>query len=184
MAHTRKITQSIGIFALAAAFYGLFYSINDALIQSLNELPGAHLFRLSSGVKLILVLLLGWTGSAAIASFCFAWNAIYVYPDNSLLAVQVAVAAGLVPLLACRIFEHSMGANLSRLTWQRLFLLSLTYAALNSMVRGSILFWHAPPADLLNDLTRLFFTDLLGIFAALYTLRLILLNVTLPRPRP
>ena len=70
MTQIKNITQSFGIFLVAVTFYGLFYSLNDALIQSFDELPGANLFRLSSGVKLLLVLLLGWLGSAAIAAFC------------------------------------------------------------------------------------------------------------------
>ena len=60
MTPTKHIIQSFGIFAAAITFYGLFYSLNDALIQSLDELPGASLFRLSSGIKLVLVLLLTW----------------------------------------------------------------------------------------------------------------------------
>ena len=69
MTRTKNITQSFGIFLVAVTFYGLFYSLNDALIQSFDELPGANLFRLSSGVKLVLVLLLG---SAAIAASALA----------------------------------------------------------------------------------------------------------------
>ncbi len=183
MAHTRKTTQSLGIFAVAAAFYGLFYSLNDALILSLDELPGAHLFRLSSGIKLILVLLLGWIGAASIATFCFVWTALYIFPGEYLLAAEVAAAAGLTPLLACRLFERSMGIDLIRLNWQRLFLLSLTYASLNAVVRESIVYWHAPSGELLANMTRMFCTDLLGVFAALYALHFILRLFELPRPR-
>lgn len=184
MTQTKKITQSFGIFLVAVTFYGLFYSLNDALIQSFDELPGASLFRLSSGIKLLLVLLLGWLGSAAIAAFCFAWSVVYIFPGNWMLSAEVAIAAGLVPLMVCHWFEHYLMPDLSGLTWQRLFMLSLVYACVNSVVRVTIVSLHQHTPDLMLNTLRLFSTDVLGIFTALYALRLLLRNVELPRTLP
>lgn len=183
MTPTKHIIQSFGIFAAAITFYGLFYSLNDALIQSLDELPGASLFRLSSGIKLVLVLLLGWLGSAAIAVFCFVWTVLYIFPGDWLLSAEVAMAAGLVPLMVCHWFEQYVMPDLSGLNWQRLFTLSLCYAALNSVVRAAIVTLHQPSADLAQHMFRLFCTDVLGIFAALYALRLLLQHIDLSRPQ-
>ncbi len=135
MAQIKNITQSFGIFLIAVMFYGLFYSLNDALIQHFDELPGANLFRLSSGIKLLLVLLLGWLGSVAIACFCFAWTVLYIFPGSWVLSAEVAIAAGLVPLVVCHRFDYYLMPDLSGLTWQRLFMLSLVYACVNSVVR-------------------------------------------------
>ncbi len=184
MTRTKNITQSFGIFFVAVTFYGLFYSLNDALIQSFNELPGANLFRLSSGIKLVLVLLLGWLGSAAIAAFCFVWTVLYIFPGNWVLSAEVAIAAGLVPLMVCHWFEYCLMPDLSGLTWQRLFMLSLVYACVNSVVRVAIVTLHQPTTDLALHMLRLFSTDVLGIFTALYALRLLLRNVELPRSLP
>lgn len=184
MTQTKNLTQSFGIFVVAVAFYGLFYSLNDALIQSLDEVPGASLFRLSSGIKLLLVLLLGWLGSAAISAFCFVWTALYIFPDDWMLSAEVAIAAGLVPLMVCHWFEHYLMPDLSGLNWQRLFMLSLSYAALNSVVRACIVTLNQSSADLAQQMIRLFCTDVLGIFAVLYALRLLLLRVDLPRSQP
>ncbi len=184
MTRTKNITQSFGIFLVAVTFYGLFYSLNDALIQSFDELPGANLFRLSSGVKLVLVLLLGWLGSAAIAAFCFAWTVLYIFPGNWVLSAEVALAAGLVPLMVCHWFTYCLMPDLSGLTWQRLFMLSLVYACVNSVVRVAIVTLHQPTTDLALHMLRLFSTDVLGIFTALYALRLLLRNVELPRSLP
>lgn len=184
MTQTKKITQSFGIFLVAVTFYGLFYSLNDALIQSFDKLPGASLFRLSSGIKLVLILLLGWLGSAAIAAFCFAWTVVFIFPGEWMLSAQVAIAAGLVPLMVCRWFEHHLMPDLSGLTWQRLFMLSLVYACFNSVVRAAIVNLHQPTGDLVLNMLRLFSTDVLGIFTALYALRLLLRNIELPRTLP
>ncbi len=184
MTQTKNITQSFGIFFVAVAFYGLFYCLNDALIQSLDEVPGANLFRLSSGIKLVLVLLLGWLGSAAIATFCFGWTVLYVFPGNWMLSAEVAIAAGVVPLMLCHWFEQQLMPDLSGLSWQRLSQLSLCYATFNSVVRASIVYLHQPSADLALSMVRLFSTDVLGIFSALYALRLLLQHVDLPRPQP
>ncbi len=184
MTRTKNITQSFGIFFVAVTFYGLFYSLNDALIQTFDELPGANLFRLSSGIKLVLVLLLGWLGSAAIAAFCFVWTVLYIFPGNWVLSAEVAIAAGLVPLMVCHWFEYCLMPDLSGLTWQRLFMLSLVYACVNSVVRVAIVTLHQPTTDLAMHMLRLFSTDVLGIFTALYALRLLLRNVELPRSLP
>ena len=184
MTRTKNITQSFGIFVVAVTFYGLFYSLNDALIQTFDELPGANLFRLSSGIKLVLVLLLGWLGSAAIAAFCFVWTVLYIFPGNWVLSAEVAIAAGLVPLMVCHWFEYCLMPDLSGLTWQRLFMLSLVYACVNSVVRVAIGTLHQPTTDLALHMLRLFSTDVLGIFTALYALRLLLRNVELPRSLP
>lgn len=184
MTQTKNITQLFGIFVVAVTFYGLFYSLNDALIQSLDELPGADLFRLSSGIKLILALLLGWLGSAAIAAFCFAWTVLYIFPGDWVLSAEVAIAAGLVPLMVCQWFEQCLMPDLSGLNWQRLFQLSLCYATINSMVRASIVYLHLPSADLAQSVVRLLCADVLGIFTALYGLRLLLQHIDLPRPQP
>lgn len=187
MTQTKHISQSFGIFVVAVTFYGLFYSLNEALIQSLDELPGASLFRLSSGIKLMLVLLLGWLGSAAIAAFCFIWTVLCIFPGDWILSAEVALAAGLVPLVVCHWFEHALMPDLSGLNWGRLFQLSLCYAALNSVVRACIVALHLPPdvpANLVQSMLNLFCADVLGIFLALHALRLLLLHIELPRPLP
>ncbi len=167
---------------IAAVFYATFYAINDALIRVLDPFPGADFFRLSSGVKLMLVLLTGWVGAAAIASFCFLWSALFVFPDHPVLAAQVAIAGGAAPWLSCMVFHKHLWPDLSRLNWQTLFQLSLTYAAVHSLLRESILFFHWQHGELLSRILHAFASDLCGIFLALYASRFFLLFVNLPKP--
>ncbi len=167
----------------AVLFYAVVFSINDALIQSLEDVPGAPLFRLSTGVKLLLVLLTGWIGSAAIALFCFVWCALVLFPDNYLLAAQVAAAGGLTPQLTALVFRRQLSNNLSGLTWQLLVLLSVVFAALNGIARESIMFLHLGEGELLDKIGTAFVNDLLGILLALYAFRFILVRMDLPRPR-
>lgn len=179
---TTRTSPSLSIFVIAAVFYATFYSINDALIHVLAPIPGADFFRLSSGVKLMLVLLTGWVGAAAIASFCFLWSALFVFPDHPVLAAQVAIAGGAAPWLSCLAFHKHLWPDLSRLNWQTLFQLSLAYAAVNSVLREGILVFHLQHGELLGRILHAFASDLCGIFLALYVSRFFLMFVSLPKP--
>ncbi len=178
--HTTRVNHSLSIFMGAAIFYAAFYSLNDAVIRNLSDLPGIDLFRLSSGVKLLLVLLTGWLGSAAIGAFCFIWCALFAFPDNYLLSAQIATAGGLVPLLACLAFRRQLLPDLSGLNWQRLFQLSFVFAAINSLVREVIVFLHLREGDLIENIGQTFVNDLLGIFFAMYAFRFVLVRLNLP----
>jgi len=167
---------------IAAVFYATFYSVNDALIHLLGHAPGADFFRLSSGVKLMLVLLTGWVGAAAIASFCFLWSALFVFPDHPVLAAQIALAGGTAPWLSCLAFSKHLWPDLSKLNWQTLFQLSLVYAAVNSVLREGILFFYLHDGELLSRVLHAFASDLCGIFLALYGFRFFLMFVSLPKP--
>ncbi len=180
--YTTRIHYSLGVFLFVVLFYAAFYSINDVLIQSLKDVPGATLLRLSTGVKLLLVLLTGWIGSAAIALFCFVWCALMLFPDNYLLAAQVALAGGLLPQLACLMFRRQLSTNLSGLTWQLLVQLSIVFAALNGLARESIMFLHLGKGELAGKVVTAFVNDLLGTLFALYAFRFFLMRMDLPRP--
>ncbi len=180
--HTIRSNYSLGVFLFSVLFYALVYSVNDVLIQTLDDVPGAALLRLSTGVKLLLVLLTGWIGSAAIALFCFVWCALVLFPDNYLLAAQVAAAGGLMPQLACLIFRRQLSTNLSGLTWQLLVQLSVVFAALNGLTRESIMFLHLGEGDLASKIGTAFVNDLLGILFSLYAFRFFLMRMDLPKP--
>ncbi len=175
-----RFEQPVTVFLIATLFYATFYVVNDTLIDRLDAVPGAYLFRLSSGIKLLLVLLLGWVGSAAIATFCFAWCALVMFPGNWLLSAEIAVSAGVMPLLACQVIQHRLLPDLSRLKWQQLFAATVVFATLNSLTRESILYLHLQHGDLVVNVLRTFFSDLLGIFTALYACRFLLLRLDLP----
>ncbi len=121
---------------------------------------------------------------AAIAVFCFAWSALYVFPGHWLLSAEIAIAAGLVPLIVCQGFGQALMPDLSGLNWQRLFRLSLCYAALNSAVRSSIICLHLHSEHIVQSMLKHFCADVLGIFTALYALRLLLQHIELPTPQP
>ena len=184
MIYTTRPNHPLGIFLFAVLVYAATYSINDVLIKSLQGVPGVDLFRLSTGVKLLLVLLTGWIGSAAIALFCFMWCAMVLFPDNYLLAAQVAVAGGLMPLMACQMFRRRFASNLSGLTWQSLLQLSVVFAALNGLVRECIVYLHLGEGELAGKVGTACVNDLLGIIFALYAFRFILMRIDLPKPQP
>jgi len=180
--YTTRMNHPLGVFLAAVLGYATVYALNDVLIRTLGDVPGADLLRLSTGVKLLLVLLTGWIGSAAIALFCFAWCALVLFPGNYSLAAQVAAAGGLMPLLACRIFRRQLSPDLSGLTWQLLFQLSVVFAALNGVAREGIVFLHLGEGELASKIGTAFVNDLLGILFALYAFRFIVVRMDLPRP--
>jgi hypothetical protein len=172
-----SIEQPLAVFLIATLFYATFYVVNDTLIERLDAVPGAYLFRLSSGIKLLLVLLIGWVGSAAIATFCFVWCVLILFPENWQLAAEIALSAGLMPLLACQVIQHRLLPDLSRLRWPQLFVAAAVFATLNSLTRESILYLHLQQGDLVQNVMRTFFSDLLGIFTALYACRFLLMRL-------
>ena len=67
------VKKEMSLFTFLVIGYGFLYFLNNALTDSLYVVPGAHLVHLPSGIKILMVLVAGLTGSLAIAVVGFLW---------------------------------------------------------------------------------------------------------------
>lgn len=153
--------------------YGSFYFLNNHLTKDLYLAPAAHIVHLPSGVKMLMVLVSGMLGAIAIAIVGFAWGVSNSFSHNYVLALCLAIASGATPLISVMIFNKifQLSDNLSNLTLDKLFFLSLTYASFNSLVHQIVVLSYGETKDLVNGLLVMFTGDITGIFIVLYLFR-------------
>ena len=95
------------------------------------------------------------------------------FSHNYVLALCLAIASGATPLLSVlmlnKIFE--LTDDLSNLTLDKLFFLSLTYASFNSLVHQIVVLSYGETKDWINGFLVMFTGDITGIFIVLYLFR-------------
>ena len=168
-----SVTKEISLFTFLVIGYGLLYFLNNVLTNSLYVVPGAHLVHLPSGLKILLVLVTGLTGSFAIAVVGFLWSSFYMFKENYLLSFVLAVSSGLIPWISLWIFQKKfeLHTDLSNLTWKKLLLLVLIFAVLNSTCLQFLVYAFGQSTDLLNGIWVMLVGDLTGIFIVIYFFR-------------
>ncbi len=100
-----------------------------------------------------------------------------------MLATQVALTSGAAPLLIYRAFRKQTWLDLSDLTWQRLFQLSLAFVVLSGVLCAGIIFLFLclPESEVRNKIDHAFCRDILIIFGSLSELRMPLMSFTPPK---
>ena len=170
-----SIADKLRVFVLVAVGYGLFYAGNNYLTEFLYLEPGAHIVHLPSGVRMILVMVAGIIGAFAIAVSTFPYSYLVLFPDNLALAVLGSVFTGLIPLVAFLMLRRflDLRKNFSNLTIQKLALISVTYAALNTITQQLIIHTFYQTKPLLNPMLVMFTGDIVGIVIVLYGMRIL-----------
>jgi hypothetical protein len=165
--------QKIKLLAAMTIGYGCFYFLNNYLTKDLYLAPAAHIVHLPSGVKMLMVLVSGTVGAIAIAIVGFAWGVVNSFSHNYILAFCLAIASAATPILSVallnKIFE--LTDDLSNLTFDKLFFLSLTYASLNSLLHQIVVYSYGEIKDWKNGFLVMFTGDIAGIFIVLYLFR-------------
>ncbi len=165
--------QKIKLLAIMTIGYCCFYFLNNYLTKDLYLAPAAHIVHLPSGVKMLMVLISSTIGAIAIAIVGFLWGITNSFSHNYVLALCLAIASGATPLLSVlmlnKIFE--LTDDLSNLTLDKLFFLSLTYASFNSLVHQIVVLSYGETKDWINGFLVMFTGDITGIFIVLYLFR-------------
>jgi hypothetical protein len=170
-----NIANKLRVFAFVAIGYGLFYAANNYLTDFLYLEPGAHIVHLPSGVRMLLVMVTGIVGAFAIAVASFPYSYFFLFHENLSLSASTSVATGLTPLvtfLTLRPFLN-LQKNFSNLTVQKLALISVTYASINTITQQLIIHSFNQSKTLLNPMLVMFTGDILGIVIVLYILRIL-----------
>ena len=163
----------IKLLALMILGYGSFYFLNNYLTKGLYLAPAAHIVHLPSGVKMLMVLVSGVLASLAITIVGFVYGIAVNFHQNYMLAMVLATASGAAPLIALFVLEKTvkLANNLSNLNWDKLMLIAITYAVVNSFLHQLIIYSYDKNFNLLNGLLVMFTGDVTGIFITLYLFR-------------
>ena len=168
------IADTVRVFIIVAIGYGLFFSYNNYLTEFFYLEPGAHIVHLPSGVRLLLVMVTGAVGACAVAVATFPYSYFLLFTENHALAAVVSVTSGLIPLVTLLLLRPflNLQKNFSNLTFQKLALISVTYAAINTITQQLIIHAFGQTKALLNAMLVMFTGDILGIVIIFYIFRI------------
>jgi len=168
------VTDKVRVFVIVAIGYGLFYAGNNYLTEFLYLEPGAHIVHLPSGVRMLLVMVTGVVGALAISVATFPYSYFLLFPENHYLAAASSVATGLIPLATLLLLKPflDLQKNFSNLTIQKLALIAVTYAGINTISLQLIIHSFGQTKALLNAMLVMFTGDILGIVIIFYILRI------------
>jgi hypothetical protein len=170
-----SIADRLRVFLLVAVGYGLFYAGNNYLTEFLHLEPAAHIIHLPSGVRMLLVMVTGVVGACAVAAATFPYSYFVLFSENHVLAVVISITTGLIPLATFLLLRPflNLQKKFSNLTVQKLALISVTYAAINTITQQLIIQAFMQTTTLLNAMLVMFTGDILGIVIVLYILRMV-----------
>lgn len=162
------VIQNIKLLVALTFGYGIFYFANNLLTDFLYLTPGAHLVHLPSGIKILMTLIAGPIGALAIFIVSNIWGVMYPFPGQFGLVFLLSIGSAGVPWLVCKICsdKFELDGELSNLTLSALVAISLSYAALNSLVTQSILYLAGNSQDLWSGIEVMFIGDVTGILLA------------------
>lgn len=170
-------THPLLIYLLATLAFGGVFVLNNHLTHHLYWVPGAHVIHIPSGIKLLLVLVLGYLGSLSVLTAIFVAGPFsYFYTGELLLPLQIAIAAALAPWLTARFFFDRLWVrpDLSDLNLKCLFMMGLLFAALNASLIQSLLSLHQITDDFFSSFAIMFLGDISGVLIVLGLMRLFL----------
>ena len=103
------LSSKLGTFIFVTLAYGLIHCANSALTEFLQVVPGADLFHIPSGFKFLFVLIAGWVGAAGVALASIAPTLFYKFPDQWILAIELAFINGLAPFFGDQTVRAKLG---------------------------------------------------------------------------
>ena len=171
----RDRADQLRLFVMLTVGYAVFLVANHYATESFYLETGAHLFHLPSGVRMVLVLVGGVVGAAAISLASFPYAYWVLFEGNLELSIVASVTSALIPLATLwlvRRFIHWQ-PHFADLTPRKLLIISVTYALANSTVQQFIIYLFDAAARPLNAWLVMFTGDITGIVSVLYLMRLI-----------
>ncbi len=161
----KGLLQNAKLLVILTLGYGFFYFANNLCTDFLYLTPGAHLVHLPSGVKILMTLVAGPIGALAIFIISNIWGVMFPFPGQIGLVLILSIGSAGVPLLVTKVCSDKfmLDGELSNLTLRSLLTLSLSYAALNSVVTQSIIYLAGESSNLWGGIEVMFLGDVTGI---------------------
>lgn len=166
------LSSKLGTFFFVTLAYGLIQFASTALTEFLQQVLGVNLFHIPSGFKFLFVLISGWIGAAGIVVASFASAILYKFPDQWILAVELAFINGLAPFLAIKLFVQNFGLeeDLSNINQQQVLWMGLLFVFLNSGLNQLILYWNNFSDNFLDGILVMLIGDMTGTYFVLMAL--------------
>lgn len=171
----RAQTYKVYLFLAMTIGYGIFNFGNHYVTESLYFETGAHIIHVPSGVRMVIILVSGAFGAAAISIASFPYAYWTLFNENLPLSIIISITSSLIPLLTLHVVRRLVHwqNDFSDLTLPKLLLISLIYAITNATIQQLIYHSFDLAARPINAWLIMFTGDILGIVIVLYLLRLI-----------
>lgn len=171
----RGDADRLRLFLLVTAGYSVFNVANHYATESLYLETGAHLIHVPSGVRMVIVLVAGILGAAAISLASFPYAYWILFDGNLPLSIIISITTSLIPLTTFFIVRRIIHwqNHFADLTPRKLLIISITYATTNATVHQFIYHHFEVVERPINAWLVMFTGDILGIVIVLYLLRLV-----------
>jgi hypothetical protein len=159
------------IIGLSAAGFYLLFQLNDLLFQQLDYARGVSWLFLPSGLRLGLVLLLGFRGAVGVVL-----GSLLIGLDNDLHwieAVLAALVSGLAPWMALWLSQRTLGlrSDLSNLSPAMLLKMAVVFALISAAAHQLLYLSLGITQSFFKSLSVMAIGDLAGTLVVLYVIK-------------
>jgi hypothetical protein len=168
------IKSALAVFCAAAYFFA--FKLNFMLFESLKFSEGVNWVFIPSGLRMLLVLVLLYSGSIGIAlASCFI-NYMIGNENQHLFNIVTAIISGFAPLIARKICIDflQLQSSLSNLTSKTLFQLSVVFSLISALMHQVWFYWNDATEDFIASSLVMALGDWVGTVLVLATASLLL----------
>lgn len=178
--YTSYLTKSAVVLGCALAYFFAF-KLNFVLFDSLKFSQGVNWVFIPSGLRLLLVLVLLYSGSVGIAIASCLINYMIGLDDQHLFNIGTAIISGFAPLIARQICLELLhvAPSLSNLNSKTLFQLSVVFSLISALLHQVWFYWNSVTEDFIESSLVMAIGDWVGTVLVLATASLALKLKTL-----
>lgn len=159
-----------------ALAYFLAFKLNLALFDSLKFSQGVNWVFIPSGLRMLLVLVLLFSGSVGIAIASCLINYMIGNDDQHFFNIVTAIISGFAPLVARQICIELLNvhASLSNLNSKTLFKLSIVFSMISALLHQVWFYWNDATENFIASSLVMAVGDWVGTVLVLATASLLL----------
>lgn len=159
-----------------ATAYFFAFNLNLILFESLHFSEGVNWVFIPSGLRMLLVLVLLYSGSVGIALASCLINYMIGNEERHLFNIVTAIISGFGPLIARKICIDflELKPSLSNLTSKTLFQLSILFSLISALLHQVWFYWNDATEDFISSSLVMAVGDWVGTVLVLATASLLL----------
>ncbi|SAK90028.1 hypothetical protein AWB79_06510 [Caballeronia hypogeia] len=166
-----------------ALFFVASLWVNQEIFVRSEFVRGVNWVYLPAGIRLLSTLLFGADGALGLLFASWVVNFFYFFPNDPVRSFAGGIIATAAPYAMYRLARelYGLNASLSNLTAGRLMILTVAYALAGPLLHN-IWFWlQGDRADIVSRFFAMFIGDLCGTMIVIYTLKVALHFLPVPR---